>query len=153
MKIKVLTFFSIVLAAATWAGSRASDSAGGTPSGATAGVSLLDSEGCRVSVRALDGGTINGGSLALWYYDSVLGWTRSATSLDCTLEANKLIDGGAPSAQVCPDYQPAARFGRLAAEARNLVGADGGTPNGVGVDGGQNVPPVVRVECWGREIP
>jgi len=152
MKLRLI-LISAFVAAVAWAGSRAADSSGGTPSATTDGVTLLDSTGCRVSIRARDGGTINGGTLAMWYYDSVLGWTRSATSLDCTLEANKLIDGGAPTAQVCPDYQPMARFGRIAVEARNIVGADGGTPNGIGTDGGANVTPLTRVECWGPEIP
>lgn len=148
-----LIIASMLVAAAAYAGSRAAEGAGGTPTLSTDGVSLADSEGCRLSVRARDAGTINGGTIAVWYYDAVLGWTRSATSLDCTLESNKLADGGAPTAQVCPDRVPAARFGRIAAEARSLIGADGGTPNGFGTDGGQNVTPMVRVECWGREIP
>lgn len=149
-KIGLLT---LCLAAVAWAGSRVKESAGAVPTLATDGVSLLEVEACRPSVRVDGGGTINGGTLVSYYYDSVLGWTRSATRLDCVLEANKLLDGGAPSAQVCPDTEPVARFGRVAFVANNIVGADGGTPNGVGVDGGQNIAPVVRVECFGRALP
>ena len=152
-------FTGLALAAlAAFAGTRAKESAGAVPAlladgGTTDGVTLADSIGCRASVRVADGGTINGGTLASFYYDPVLGWVRSATSLDCTLQANKLLDGGAPAAQVCPDSEPLARFGRWAVASTGLVGADGGTPNGVGVDGGSNVSPVVRVECWGPTIP
>lgn len=143
----------VVCAAVAWAGSRASDSAGAQPSAATDGVSLHRAQGCRMSVRVYDGGTLNGGKLLAWYYDSVLGWVRASTALDCTLEANKLPDAGAPAAQVCPDLEPLAQFGRLGAQSSALVGADGGTPNGLGSDGGRNQAPVVRVECWGPELP
>lgn len=150
---RLLISGAVLLAWLAWAGSRANESTGAVPSLATDGVSLNDSEGCRLSVREADGGTLNGGTLAVWYYDARLGWVRSASALDCVLESNKLADGGAPSAQVCPDLQPLARFGRLGVEARGLVGLDGGSPNGLGVDGGANVAPVLRVECWGRAIP
>ena len=141
-------------ALAAWAGTRAKDSSGAQPSAASDGVSLNDSIGCRASVRVTDGGTINGGKLLAWYYDPVLGWVRASTLLDCSLEANKLPDGGAPSAQVCLDFEPAARFGRIGFQSSSLVGADGGSPNGFdGTDGGQHVAPVVRVECWGPTIP
>ena len=139
---KLFFFCAAVFTALAYAGSRAAESSGATPTLTTDGVSLRDSEGCRVSARVGDGGTVNGGTLALWYHDSVLGWTRGSTSLDCTLESNKLWDGGAPSAQVCPDRVPAARFGRMAAEARSLIGVDGGV-----------ITANVRVECWGRDIP
>lgn len=151
--MRKLGLLTLCLAAVAWAGSRVKESAGAVPTSATDGVSLLEVESCRVSIRVDGGGTINGGTLASHYYDSVLGWTRSATGLDCVLEANKLLDGGAPSSQVCPDSAPLARFGRFAVAAVNIIGADGGTPNGVGADGGQNVVPVVRVECFGRGLP
>lgn len=137
-----LIVVSLGVAVTAFAGSRAKDSAGAVPSAATDGVALGDSEGCRLSVRTTDGGTINGGTLAVYYYDSVLGWVRSATSLDCVLESNKLIDGGAPQAQVCPDLGILARYGRIGVAAKALVGADGGT-----------VTAITRVECYGAQIP
>lgn len=131
------------LAVAAWAGSRAKETSGARPTLSTDGVSLSEVEGCRASVRSTDGGTVNGGKLVLFYYDAVLGWTRAQSSLDCTLEANKMLDGGAPSAQVCPDYGTLARFGRVGVASQNLVSADGGTVAGA----------TVRLECWGRNLP
>jgi hypothetical protein len=127
------------------AGTRAKDSAGEVPfndGGVLEGVALNDAEGCRLSARVTDGGTINGGGLAVYYYDAVLGWVRSPTSLDCTFEANKLQDGGAPAAQVCPDLGVLAKYGRIAA-ARKLLVNGAGSP----------ATATVRVECWGRNIP
>lgn len=144
---------TLCLAAVAWAGSRVKETSGAVPTGAADGVSLKEVESCRASIRVDGGGTVNGGTLASYYHDSVLGWVRSPTRLDCVLEANKLHDGGAPSVQVCPDNEPLARFGRFAVASVNIVGADGGTPNGVGTDGGQNVEPVVRVECFGKGLP
>lgn len=142
-----------LLALSVWAGTRAKDTTGAVPSAATDGVALRGVQACRVSARALDGGTVNGGTLVAYYYDSALGWVRSNTSLDCTLEANKGPSGAAPTAQVCPDTEVLAGFGRVSYAATGLVGADGGTPNGIGVDGGANVEPVVRTECFGVDIP
>jgi len=127
------------------AGSRASDSTGAVPfndGGVLEGVSLTDVEGCRLSARVTDGGTINGGGLAVYYYDTALGWVRGSTALDCTFEANKLLDGGAPSAQVCPDLGVLAKYGRIAA-ARKLLVNGAGSP----------ATATVRVECWGRNLP
>ena len=135
------------------AGTRAKESAGAVPTAATDGVALNGAVGCRISIRVVDGGTINGGTLALYYYDANLGWVRSASALDCALEANKAADGGAPSAQACADVEPLARFGRLAAVALNVTGSDGGTPNGFAAGGGQTVAPVVRVECFDPSLP
>jgi hypothetical protein len=142
-----------LIALSVWAGTRAKDTTGAVPSAATDGVSLKEVQSCRASVRVADAGTVNGGTLVAYYYDAVLGWVRSNTSLDCTLEANKGPSGAAPSAQVCPDTQVLAAYGRVAVASSGLVGADGGTPNGIGVDGGQNVEPVVRIECFGSNLP
>lgn len=133
-----------VFAAVALAGSRVKETtgAGVAPTLSTDGVALADSEGCRVSARVTDGGTINGGTLVSYYQDGVVGWVRASTALDCTLEANKTLDGGAPAAQVCPDLGVLAKFGRIAFAGKSLVGADGGT-----------VTATVRTECWGRNIP
>ena len=134
-----------VVAAVALAGSRVKETTGAVgvaPTLSTDGVTLADSEGCRASARVADGGTINGGVLAAYYQDSVLGWVRAPTALDCTLESGKLLDGGAPAAQVCPDLGVLAKFGRIAFANKSLVGVDGGA-----------VTATVRVECWGRNIP
>ena len=144
---------ALLTAAVAYAGTRAVEGAGAVPTLATHGVNLSEVAGCRASIRVDGGGTINGGTLASYYYDAVLGWVRSNTALDCTLEASKLLDGGAPAVQVCPDTLPQAKFGRFTVAANGIVGADGGTPNGVGTDGGQNIAPIVRVECWGASLP
>ena len=122
------------------------------PTSATAGIALQDAIGCRMSIRVVDAGTINGGTLIPYYYDANLGWTRPATSQDCTLEANKLPDGGPPAAQVCADMAPLARFGRVMVYAKAVTGGDGGSPNGFHADGGQFIAPTARIECWGPNI-
>lgn len=110
--------------------------------GTTDGVSLSEIEGCRISARVSDGGTINGGVIGVYYYDSAIGWVRASTALDCTLEASKLFDGGAPAAQVCPDLGILAKYGRISATNKSLVGIDGGA-----------VTATIRTECWGRNLP
>ncbi len=139
-----------VIAAVALAGSRVKEGVqaqGAVPAtladgGTTDGVAIADSEGCRTSARVADGGTINGGVLASWYYDGVLGWVRASTALDCTIESSKLLDGGAPSVQVCPDLGVLAKYGRVMYTNKSLVGADAGA-----------ISATVRVECWGRNIP
>ena len=137
-KLKLL-IATVMLAGLAYAGgcTRAAESTGAITVSATAGVPISDAEACRFSVRVTDGGTVNGGTLVAYYYDQVLGWVRSNSALDCTLEANRLIDGGAPSAQVCPDTQVRAQFGRVAVASKNLV-------DGTGLA----ITATVRVECY-----
>lgn len=146
MRYLYLLAFALGLCALTaLAGTRAKESQGTVPfndGGVLEGVSLSEVEGCRLSARVTDGGTINGGGLAVYYYDAVLGWVRSSTALDCTFEANKLQDGGAPAVQVCPDLGILAKYGRLAVAGKLLTGVDGGA-----------ITATTRVECWGRNIP
>lgn len=146
MRYLYLLAFALGLCALTaLAGTRAKESQGTVPfndGGVLEGVSLSEVEGCRLSARVTDGGTINGGGLAVYYYDSVLGWVRSSTSLDCSFESNKLQDGGAPSVQVCPDLGVLAKYGRIAAAGKLIV-------NGAG----SAATATVRVECWGRNLP
>lgn len=141
--MKKLVLLLPLLALAALAGTRAAESAGNVPTLATEGVSLTNVEGCRLSARSADGGTVNGGKVVAYYYDAVNGWTRSASTLDCTLESNKLLDGGAPRSQVCSDLAVGGSFGRIAAVNGGVTSADGGTPVGL----------VVRVECYGKELP
>ena len=139
------------------AGSRAKESTGAVPAlstyllsdggtatdgGTTDGLSLSEVEGCRASARVTDGGTVNSGTLVAYYFDPVLGWVRANSALDCALESNKLIDGGAPSVQVCPDIGILAKYGRIAMAASGLKGADAGA-----------ITANVRLECWGRTLP
>lgn len=136
MKLKLLTAVLLV-AAVAFAGTRAKETSGAIPTLSTDGVALTDVSSCRFSARLTDGGTLNGGTLVAYYYDAQLGWVRSATALDCVLEANKLIDGGAPASQVCPDTAVNSRFGRVGVASKNLV-------NGAGT----SVTATVRVECY-----
>ena len=136
MKLK-LSIIALLLAAVAFAGTRAKETSGAVPTLSTDGVALTDVSSCRFSARIVDGGTLNGGTLVAYYYDAVNGWVRSPTSLDCVLEANKLIDAGPPSAQVCPDTAVNSRFGRVAVASKNLV-------NGAGT----SVSATVRVECY-----
>lgn len=146
----VVLFVSILVGLTAFGGSRVKEvnAALNTPpttladGGTTDGVSLSEIEGCRVSARVADGGTLNGGVLAAYYFDAVLGWVRASTALDCTFEAGKLLDGGAPSTQVCPDLGVLAKYGRIAYVNKSLVGVDGGAATAT-----------VRTECWGRNLP
>lgn len=130
-----------LLATAAWAGSRAADTDGSPPTSATAGVNIAEVEACRGSVRFTDGGTIMGGKLVPYYYDSVLGWTEAKTADQCTLATDTLIDGGSRRTQTC-EFAVQARYGRAALAGKSLVGEDGGAVQGT-----------VRLECWGRELP
>lgn len=138
----VVSLFIVLVGAVSLAATRAQDSTCGYPTGSaldggtTNGVSLSEVTSCRMSVRVTDGGTINGGTLVTYYYDAVLGWVRASTALDCVLEANKLIDAGAPAAQVCPDTNVLGRYGRVTVVGKNLV-------NGAGAAAGATC----RVEC------
>ncbi len=127
---------------AAWAGSRAKDSDGSVPTASTDGVSLSEVTGCRASVRSDGGTTINGGTLVLYYYDAVLGWAPSQSSLDCTLDAHRAADGGAGLSLVCPDTRVTAPYGRVAVNARSLTSSDGGVPTAL-----------VRIECFGPNLP
>lgn len=145
---KLLTSLFVATALVAVAGTRSYESSGSVPSvladggHGSVGVALNDSAGCRFSARTQDGGTLNGGTIAAYYYDSTLGWVRSNTQLDCTLEASKLLDGGAPSVQVCPDLEVLGRFGRVVGVAKSMVAADGGA-----------AAVTIRTECWGSSIP
>lgn len=132
-----------LVALSVWAGTRAKDTDGSLPSTATDGVSLKEVQSCRASVRSVDGGTVNGGTVVSFYYDSVLGWVRSPASLDCVLEANKLLDGGAPSVQICPDTEVLASYGRVSFVPFGVVNASGAAVPGM----------QVRTECFGRDLP
>lgn len=134
-----------LLAALAWAGSRARESNGTPPADGAAcdgsfGVSLIETESCRLSVRSADGGAINADTIVSYYCDAASnGWHRSPSSLDCTIERNATADGGTPTAFTCADTEVLSRFGRQGAA---LAVSDGGTATGV-----------VRVECFGRELP
>jgi hypothetical protein len=143
----LVVFISLFTAALAYAGTRAQDTNCGYPTtladgGTTSGVSLSESTTCRMSVRVTDGGTINGGTLVSYYFDPVLGWVRSNTALDCVLEANKLVDAGAPAAQVCPDTNVLGRYGRVTVVGKSLV-------NGAGAA----ATATCRVECFSGTLP
>lgn len=145
MKAKLLGGFmaaALAVAGVVYGGTRAAEVSGEIPSASNEGVPLDRVESCRFSIRVLDGGTINGGKLVAYYYDPVLGWVRSPSALDCTLEANKLIDAGAPAAQVCADTTVLGRYGRVSAATQGVVNGAGAAATGF-----------VRVECYGGDLP
>lgn len=137
-------FFAVtaILALGAYAGTRAKESMGTTiPSASTDGVSLSEVTGCRISVL-LDAGTLGtGGTLVMNYYDPVLGWVESASSINCTVTATT-IDGGTRRAYVCPDIEPLALYGRVAAYAYGVTAVDGGAGD-----------LRVRTECFGPNLP
>lgn len=148
---RLFPLFIALVAFVAVAGSRAKESDGTVPSASTDGVSIADSVGCRASVH-VDGGNVNTGAKLIYhYYDAVTLWNESASTLACTVTAR--ADAGTRVSYVCPDLEPLARFGRVGVSLYGMVGIDGGTPNGVGADGGQNLTPVARIECWGPSIP
>lgn len=150
MRALLVVLFASLLALTAFGGSRVKEAVAVTNAvpallsdgGTTDGVSLLEVEGCRVSARVTDGGTINGGVLAAYYFDSALGWVRASTALDCTLEANKLLDAGAPTVQVCPDLGTLAKYGRIAYVNKSVVNGSAAAAT-----------VTTRVECWGRNLP
>jgi hypothetical protein len=61
------------------------------------------------------------------------------------------LDGGKILEFVCPDFEPLARYGRLACSGYGIVGADAGTGAALKTDGGSR-DAVVRTECWGPNM-
>lgn len=145
--MKKTLLIPLVVAAFAYAGTIfTSDTTGATPSASTDGVELQGMKACRVSLRVADSGTIGGGTLKPYYYDSNLGWVQGDSALNLSVESGHATD----NVQVWPDLEVSNNlFGRLAYVASSITGTDGGTPNGVGVDGGTNVEPRVRIDCWG----
>lgn len=150
MRVLIALFVGIVtlgfvLSQSALAGTVSTDTLGVAPlpdAGSDIGVSLSGATGCRLSVRATDGGTVNGGTLKAYYYDTAtLSWNPSHSALDCTLDANRLSDAGAPYAQICPDLEPLGRYGRILGVSSSLV-------NGAGTA----ITATVRTECWGQTI-
>jgi len=140
-----------------FAATRAKDTSGGQPSdtaaNASQGVRLNDVVGCRMSIRVDGGGNIASGcKLVPWYKDegAISTWAESDSTLWCTTTAR--LDGGQRSQFVCPDLTPAARYGWIAAQKVNCLGADGGTGAAELSDGGSGPLPVVRIECWGPNV-
>lgn len=134
----------MVCCALAFAGTRARDSSA-PPSAVTDGVSLSEVQGCRASVRIDGGGTIStGGKMVLSYYDAVLGWVESDSTLNYTVPITS-ADGGTRTSYVSPDIQPVANFGRIAVHTFGTLGSDGGTAATGTVK--------ARIECWGPSLP
>lgn len=132
---------ALVLPVLAWAGTRAKESGSTPPTATTDGVNLSEVAGCRASVR-VDAGTLGtSGKVLFWYYDAVLGWVESDSALHCTVTATS-NDGGTRMAYVCPDLQPAATFGRIAAQSYAVLASDGGP-----------LDVRTRIECWGPGLP
>lgn len=136
-----IAIIAVLFAVVAWAGTRAKESASAPPSAATDGVNLSAVTGCRASIK-LDAGTIGtGGKIIISYYDAVLGWVESDSSIHCTVVATT-NDGGTRQGYVCPDLQPIAQFGRIGAHAYGVLAIDGG-PGDIRT----------RLECFGPELP
>lgn len=129
---------ALLLAAVAFAGSRFTETTGQLPKAATDGVSLIGVEACRASVRYIDGGTVAGGSIVPYYYDSAIGtWFQGADASKCTLDSTTQVDGGTRFAQIC-EWKVQAQFGRAAIVGSSL------TPQAVAIN---------RLECWGPNVP
>jgi hypothetical protein len=109
-----------LIALTAWAGSRFVQNTGGLPTASTDGVSLVEVTGCRGSVRYTDGGSVSGGKLIPYYYDSVVGWTEGAKANQCLLDTDTQADGGTRRAQVC-EWPVAVGFGRVALVSTGLT--------------------------------
>jgi hypothetical protein len=139
-----------LLAAAAFAGTRWVETSGGIPTAPTDGIGLADSAtyggplpitAVRASVRFTDGGTIMGGTLVPYYYDSAIGqWVEAKDADQCALATSKLVDGGSRRVQVC-EWTVQARFGRAAVAAKLLVGEDAGPVTGI-----------IRLEGYGVNV-
>lgn len=134
----ILCVFALLLAAFAFAGSRARESGSAPPTATTDGVSMVVATGCRVSVR-VDAGSLTAGTIIVSYYDPVLGWVESASTMHCVVAATRL-DGGVRTTYVCPDIQPVASFGRIAAHSYGITQDDGG-------------PVKTRIECFDQAAP
>jgi hypothetical protein len=89
----------------------------------------------------IDGGTLMGGSLVPYYYDSAIGWVEGPTNTWCTLDTTVQADGGNRQKQVC-EFTVQAPYGRAALVGKNLVQSGGGA-----------AAAYTRLECWGPSIP
>lgn len=139
MPTRLFAIAAVVTCLVAFAGTRAKESAAQAPTATTDGVSLSEVTGCRASVR-VDAGTLaTGGKILISYYDPVLGWVQSDSSLHCTVAATS-DDGGTRTSYVCPDMQPLAQYGRIAAQS-----------TGVTSSGGAAVK--TRIECFGATLP
>lgn len=137
--MRYFTIAVVLLTLAAFAGTRAKESRAAPPSASTDGVALSETTGCRASLYE-DGGTINtGGKILFLYYDAVVGWVQSDSTIQCTVSATQ-ADGGTRTGYVCPDLQPLATYGRIAAQSYGVIWSDGGVPK-------------VRIECFGPTLP
>ncbi len=139
----VVVVAGVVSAGLAFGGTRSWTSLGAQPNDAGQGVDLSDVVGCRMSAYLTDGGTIGGGTLQWWYSDPPKPWSPGDAVFDCARTAGRYtLDGGSPSVFVCPDLEPLARYGKVAAVAINLTSGDGGVATGA----------VVESKCWGPTV-
>lgn len=130
---------AVLGAVAAGAGTRYVETYGTLPTvladgGTTDGLSLAEVTACRATVRFIDGGTVAGGKLVPYYYDSAIAqWLESKTSDQCTLATDTQVDGGARRAQIC-EWAVQAQYGRVSVVPLSL------TPQTQGI---------IRLECSG----
>ncbi len=125
-----------------WAGTRVKETQGQVPSSATDGIDLREVTACRTSARMTDGGTIGAGTIQYYRYETATGWLRSPSVFDCSMELNKLTDGGSGPAQDCPIIEPLVQSGRIGAIAVGFT-----NPSGTAIT------PIIKQECWGPALP
>lgn len=123
------------------AGTRFSLTNGSVPQATTDGVGLDSVTACRGSVATPDGGTVMGGTLVPYYYDTKLGWMEGPASQACTLDTTTQSDGGNRAVQIC-QWTVSARYGRAALVSKNLVNA-----------AGTAISANTRLDCFGIDLP
>lgn len=110
------------------------------PSQATDGVRMEFATACRGTVYTTDGGSIMGGKLIPYWYNSNFEWQQGPTSLECNLSTSLQTDGGPRLRQIC-EWEVINNYGRASIVPSGLLQADGGPATGL-----------VRTECYGPKI-
>lgn len=145
------TLLPLLVAGLAFAGTRAKDNSNGavptTCLNISTGpwVSLSNATGCRMSARTDAGHIAIAGKMVPYYCQkqadgtSIALPTEGAPGTHCTITAR--LDGGLATGFVCPDLEPLASFGYVAATSYGMTNRDGGADNFI-----------LRMECWGPEL-
>lgn len=137
---KALVFILVVGGIAFAGSNRATVGSDKLPSQSTDGVRVEQATACRGTVYFNDGGTIMGGTLIPYLYNSNHAWGQGPSSLNCTLPTTYEIDGGSRKQSTC-EWIVANRFGRVSIVGTNLIGEDAGP-----------VTAIIDTECYGEKL-